>query len=180
MSGSACPVRETCDCDIDRFRYEGGTSEVQSTAWSTGLRVTADGTGVVSHVGAALLRMLADRAGLTSALSGALARKGCWPGHDRGRVLVDLAVLIADGGEAIADIDVLRHQQEVFGPVASDTTVWRALDEIDEVRLRRIAAARAKVRTRVWQPFGGPPPAQGGRPGDGAGGGGVGHRPPPA
>jgi hypothetical protein len=133
---------------------------VQSTAWSTDLRVTADGTGVVSHVGAALLRMLADRAGLTSALSGALARKGWWPGHDRGRVLVDLAVLIADGGEAIADIDVLRHQQEVFGPVASDTTVWRALDEIGAAQVRRIATARATVRARMWQLFGGPPAAR--------------------
>jgi hypothetical protein len=62
---------------------------VQSTAWSKGLRVTADGTGVVSHVGAALLRMLADRAGLTTALSAGLARRGRWPVHDRGRVLVD-------------------------------------------------------------------------------------------
>jgi hypothetical protein len=133
---------------------------VQSTAWSKDLRVTADGTGVVSHVGAALLRMLADRAGLTSALSAALARKRWLPVHDRGRVLVDLAVLIADGGEAIADIDVLRHQDEVFGQVASDTTVWRALDEIDEVRLRRIAHARAKVRVRLWKLFGGPPQAR--------------------
>jgi hypothetical protein len=133
---------------------------VQSTAWSKDLRVTADGTGVVSHVGAALLRMLADRAGLTSALSAALTRKRWLPVHDRGRVLVDLAVLIADGGEAIADIDVLRHQDEVFGQVASDTTVWRALDEIDEVRLRRIAHARAKVRVRLWKLFGGPPQAR--------------------
>ena len=110
---------------------------MQSTAWSKDLRVTADGTGVVSHVGAAVLRMLADRAGLTAAMSAGLARRGRWPGHDRGRVLVDLAVLIADGGEAIADIDVLRHQQELFGPVASDTTVWRALDEIGPAQPRR-------------------------------------------
>src|SRR4051812_13359763 len=160
MSESASPARETCDCDIDRFLCEGGTSEVQSTAWSKDLRVTADGAGVVSHVGTALLRMLADRAGLTGALSGALARTRWSPVHDRGRVLVDLAVLIADGGEAIADIDVLRHQDEVFGPVASDTTVWRALGEIDQVRLRRIAAARAKVRVRLWKLFGGPPAAR--------------------
>jgi hypothetical protein len=123
---------------------------VQSTAWSKDLRVTADGSGVVSHVGAALLRMLADRAGLTGALSGALARRGWWPTHDRGRVLVDLAVMIADGGVAICDIDVLRHQTEVFGSVASAATCWRALDEIDAVRLRRIATARARVRSRVW------------------------------
>jgi hypothetical protein len=95
---------------------------VQFAAWSKDLRVTADGSGVVSHVGAVLLRMLADRAGLTQALSAGLARQGWWPGHDRGRVLVDLAVMIADGGEAICGIDVLRHQGEVFGPVASAAT----------------------------------------------------------
>jgi Transposase DDE domain group 1 len=159
MSGSACPARETCDCDIYRFLFEEGTSEVQLTAWSRDLRVTAGGSGVVSHVGAALLRLLADRAGLTGALSAGLARAGWWPVHDRGRVLVDLAVIIADGGEAIADIDVLRHQQEVFGPVASDSTVWRALDEIGAVQSRRIATARAKVRARMWRLFGGPPAA---------------------
>jgi hypothetical protein len=65
--------------------------------------------------------------------------------------------MIADGGEAICDIDVLRHQHEVFGPVASDTTVWRALNEIGAVQLRRIALARAKIRARMWQLFGGPP-----------------------
>ena len=133
---------------------------MQSTAWSKDLRVTVGGTQVVSHVGAALLRLLADRAGLTGALSAALARRGRWPTHDRGRVLVDLAVLIADGGEALADIDVLRHQGEVFGPVASDTTVWRTLDEIGPGQLRRIAAARARVRARLWRLFGGPPAAR--------------------
>jgi hypothetical protein len=60
---------------------------VQFTACSKDLRVTAGGTGVVSHVGAALLRMLADRAGLTAALSAGLARAGRWPVHDRGRRL---------------------------------------------------------------------------------------------
>jgi hypothetical protein len=133
---------------------------VQSTAWAKDLRVTADGTGVVSHVGAALLRMLADRAGLTATLSGALARRGWWPQHDRGRVLVDLAVMIADGGEAICDIDVLRHQSEVFGPVASPATCWRALDEIGPVQLRRIGKARAKVRSRIWALMGQVPAAR--------------------
>jgi hypothetical protein len=52
---------------------------VQFTAWSKDLRVTADGTGVVSQVGAALVRMLADRTGLTQAPSAALARPGWWP-----------------------------------------------------------------------------------------------------
>ena len=123
---------------------------MQGSAWSRGLSVTADGTGVVSHVGSVALRMLADRTGLTGALSGALARRGFVPVHDRGRVLVDVAVLLADGGEAIADIDVLRHQDEVFGTVASAPTVWRALDELTAGRLRRMDAARARVRRHVW------------------------------
>jgi hypothetical protein len=59
------------------------TSGVQSTTWSKDLRVTADGAQVVSHVGAALLRMLADRVGLTGALFAGLARTGTFPFHDR-------------------------------------------------------------------------------------------------
>jgi hypothetical protein len=142
---------------------------VQSTAWSKDPRVTADGTGVVSHVGAALLRILADRTGLTGGLSGALARRDWWPVHDRGRVLVDLAVMIADGGDAICDIDVLRHQDEVFGSVASPATCWRALDEIGPTQLRRINVARAKVRARVWALMGQPPAARAAGRGIGAG-----------
>ncbi len=84
IDGSASLAGETCDCDIYENLCKEGTSGVQSTAWSKDLRVTADGTGVVSHVGTALLRMLADRAGLTGALSAALARAGVFPVHDRG------------------------------------------------------------------------------------------------
>jgi hypothetical protein len=124
---------------------------------------------VVSHVGAALLRILADRAGLTGALSGALTRRRSWPVHDRGRVLVDLAVMIADGGEAICDIDMLRHQHDVFGSVASAATCWRALDEIGPTRLRHIAKARAKVRARVWTLMGQVPAARAGGRDIGAG-----------
>jgi len=94
--------------------------------------------------------MLADRVGLTGELSRALRRRSFTPVHDRGRVLVDVAVMLADGGEAIADIDVLRHQSSVLGPVASPPTVWRALDELTPAAMKRIATARAKVRRHVW------------------------------
>jgi Transposase DDE domain group 1 len=123
---------------------------VQFTAWSKDLQVTGDGSGVASHVGVVLLRSLADRVGLTGTLSRALAKRGFWPGHDRGRVLTDVAAMIADGGEAIADIDVLRHQGEVLGPVAAPATVWRALDELDGPALWKVAGARAAVRAQVW------------------------------
>ena len=62
--------------------------------------------------------MLADRLGLVKHLSKAMTRRSFVPVHDRGRVLTDVAVMLADGGEAITDIKVL-HQSEVLGPVAS-------------------------------------------------------------
>ena len=119
-------------------------------AWASGLSVTADGTGVVAHAGSVAVRLLADRVGLTGGLSTALTRRAFRPVHDRGRVLVDLAVLLAGGGEAIADIDVLRHQSQVLGPVASAPTVWRALDELTAASMKRVEKARAKVRRHVW------------------------------
>jgi len=133
---------------------------VKHTTWSTGLSFSADGGGVVAHASNVATRLLADQVGLTGALSGAMARRGFTPKHARGRVLVDVAVLIAGGGEAIADIDVLRHQSEVLGPVASAPTVWRALGEITPTVAKRVDKARAKVRAHVWSQLpGGLPPA---------------------
>ena len=65
------------------------------TGWSRDLTVEVSGHGVVSHTGSAVLRLLADRTGLTGALSRALRRRGFAPVHDRGRVLAAAAVLIA-------------------------------------------------------------------------------------
>ena len=112
--------------------------------------MSGDGTGVVAHAGSAAVRLLADRTGLTDALSTAVARRGFIPVHDRGRVLVDVATMITAGGEAIGDIDTLRHQRDVLGPVASAPTAWRALDELTPASLKRIEAARAVARARVW------------------------------
>ncbi|GMA41767.1 IS1380 family transposase [Mobilicoccus caccae] len=112
--------------------------------------MTSDGVGVVAHAGSVATRLLADRVGLTSELSKVMVRRNFVPGHDRGRVLTDVAVMLADGGEAIADIDVLRHQSSVLGRVASAPTVWRALDEVTPGRLKRIQNARARVRRQVW------------------------------
>ncbi len=123
---------------------------MKRTSWSAGLSVTADGVGVVAHAGSVATRLLADRTGLTAELSKAMERRSFTPGHNRGRVLTDVAVMLADGGEAIADIDVLRHQAGVLGPVASPPTVWRTLDEVTASRLKKIATARAKTRRRVW------------------------------
>jgi len=121
-----------------------------STRWSQRLTVTGNGKNVIAHAGAAALRLLADRSGLTQALSHTLHRDDFTPEHDRGRVLTDAAVMMADGGNTIRGIDVLRHQRDLYDAVASAPTLSRALAEIDETGLHRLDTARAKVRARVW------------------------------
>jgi hypothetical protein len=121
------------------------------TATRPRVDVTADGRGVVSHAGTRLLTDVADVTGLTSGFSDALAVAGRRAGgHDRGRVAVDLAVMLADGGEAITDLAVLRGVPELFGAVASDATAWRLLDSIDAPALVGIQAARAAAREVAW------------------------------
>jgi hypothetical protein len=113
--------------------------------------VTADGEGVAAHAGARLLADVADASGLSDGFSAAMAAtKKRRRGYDRGRVLVDVAVMIADGGEAISDLAVLRDQPDLFGQVASTPTAWRALEAVDADALERMAAARAEARRVVW------------------------------
>lgn len=116
------------------------------------LTVTADAAHVVDHAGARLLSDLADATGLTWGLSAALAAtKQRRRGHDRGQVLADVAVMIADGGDTISDLAVLRNQPDLFGEVASTPTAWRTLEAVDAGALERIAAARAAARKKVWE-----------------------------
>ena len=119
--------------------------------WLKGLAVQVAGHGVVSHVGTAGLRALAFKTGLTGALSVALRVPRRLVSHDRGQVVCDLAVVIADGGRAIGHIRSLRDQGELFGPVASTPTAWRCLAEIGDRQLARIDRARAKTRAHVWR-----------------------------
>jgi len=119
--------------------------------------VTADATHVVGHAGARLLSDLADASGLTEGLSAAMApTKKRRRGHDRGQVLADVAVMIADGGDAISDLAVLRNQPELFDEVASTATAWRTLEAVDAAALARIAKARAAARKKVWAAGGDP------------------------
>src|SRR5439155_4125816 len=100
------------------------TREVNTTGWLRGLEVTADGTGIVSHAGVALLRALADKSGPPAGRSKALASRRLLV-HDRGRVLADLACAIADGAEVISDFRVMADQGGgLFGAVASVPTCW--------------------------------------------------------
>ncbi len=113
--------------------------------------VTADGVGVVTHAGTALLREVADRVGLTAAFSEALdGLRQRRSGHDPGRMLVDVAVAVADGAETISDVQALADQPALHGRVASTATIWRALAAVDAETLAGLRAARAVARERVW------------------------------
>ena len=117
---------------------------MQATTTRPKITATADGEGVVSHAGSRLLADVADRTTLTAQLGVALAglRKPR-ARHDPGRVLVDMAVAVADGARTISDIAVLADQAALFGVVASDSTCWRLLDQLDTAGLGAVASARA-------------------------------------
>lgn len=116
--------------------------------------VTADGAGLVSHAGSALLAQVADKTGLTRALSLRLSSmKERRSGHDPGRVARDLAVMLADGGECLSDLAGLRDQLRLFGEVASDSTAYRVIERVaeDPVLLDGLRAAHALARSRAWE-----------------------------
>ncbi len=126
---------------------------------SVTVEVTADGAGLVSHAGTALLGRVADKLGLTCALSLRLAGlKQRRRGHDPGRVIRDLAVMLADGGECVSDLGAVREQHELFGSVASDSTAFRMVEKIASIpgMLDALRRAHARARERFWELGGAP------------------------
>jgi hypothetical protein len=120
--------------------------------------VTAEGAGLVSHAGSALIAQVADKLGLTRALSLGLAGlKQRRRGHDSGRVIRDLVVMLADGGECLSDLAAVRDQEALFGSVASDSTAFRVIDRVASERLLgELRAAHARARERFWKLHGAP------------------------
>jgi len=84
--------------------------------------VDGAGTQVVSQAGALLLTGTIATVGLDRALSTALQAWQAWLAvHDPAKVLLDLALGLAVGGDCLADVAVLRAEPGVFGLVASDS-----------------------------------------------------------
>jgi hypothetical protein len=116
------------------------------------LVVMADGAGQVGHAGSALLVGVADRVGLTRALSAAMApTRERRSAHDPGVVLRDLAVMLVDGGDCLADLGAQRDQPDLYGNVASDSTAFRVIDRVDDECLARLRQAVAVARARAWK-----------------------------
>lgn len=118
------------------------------------VRLDATGSGIVSSAGGLLLTEAIRASGLDTLLSQVLApwRKQ-WAIHDPGKIVCDLAVSLALGGDCLADIAKLRAEPGVYGLVASDPTVSRLIDALaDDATgaLAAINAARAQARARTW------------------------------
>jgi hypothetical protein len=119
-------------------------------------RVQVDTSDVpaVGQAGGVLLCDTVAAAGLDTALSGALS---AWRRplaiHDPGKVVLDLALMLALGGDCLADIALLRAEPGVYGRVASDPTVSRTIDALAgdaPAALKAINSARATARAHVW------------------------------
>jgi Transposase DDE domain group 1 len=129
---------------------------VQATNTRPRFEVTADGHGICSHAGVVLLAELADRLGLTDELGRranlGLVRPGGGLAHDRGAVLRDLVVLLADSGDCVSDLASLRDQAGLFGRVCSTPTAWRVVQQVaaDPRGVAALWSALARVRERAW------------------------------
>ncbi|WP_185260998.1 transposase [Pseudarthrobacter sp. NBSH8] len=125
------------------------------TGFYPSVRVDSSGDGVVSQAGGVVLTSMVKVAGLGAGLSEDLEpwRKP-FATHDPGKILSDLALSLATGGDSVSDIDRLRNQPEVYGLVASDPTISRLFKILATVEpakaLAAINGARAKARAHVW------------------------------
>jgi Transposase DDE domain group 1 len=139
---------------------------VHNTARRTKITVSADGTGLVSQAGTLLLAETARVTGLSQGLAGGLAR---WRApravHDPGKILTDLAMAVALGGDCLADVAVLRSQPDLAGPVASGPVISRLIMRLAAEgprALRAVRKARAAARERAWALAGDRAPGAGG------------------
>src|SRR3954469_16486216 len=113
--------------------------------------VRADGMGLSSRAGTALLPLVAQRLGLADALAWALAEtRERRSGHEPGRVFCDLSVMLADGGRCVSDLVALGAQPALFGDVASISTARRVVLSVGPAELDRVRrGARTDTGARV-------------------------------
>jgi hypothetical protein len=119
------------------------------------VRVDTSKTSAVGQAGGVLLVETLRSSGLDLGLSAGLApwRKPA-AAHDPAKIICDLALSLAVGGDCLADVGVLRSEPGVYGRIASDPTVSRTITALAAdlpAVLAAVDAARAQARRRVWQ-----------------------------
>jgi hypothetical protein len=145
--------------EIRISQEEGLTLRVHDNSRRANFDVTGDGHGMTGRAGTALLAETADVLGLTGALSRLAGGCRSWVVHDPGKVLRDMVVTLADGGDALRHMAVLAGQPTLFGPVASPATANRTLVALAaaESAVALLDAARKAGRQIAWSNGAAPP-----------------------
>jgi hypothetical protein len=126
----------------------------QTTGFYPRLKVDKAKVAAVAQGGGVLLTDTVRAAGLDVGLSAALAPwRRPLAVHDPAKVVADLALSLALGGDCLADLALLRAEPGVYGRVASDPTVSRTITALAAdapAALAAIDTARAAARAKVW------------------------------
>ncbi|TWP31931.1 IS1380 family transposase [Leekyejoonella antrihumi] len=123
------------------------------------VRVDTAPVAAAGSAGGVLLTKTVEVTGLGRFLREAL---GSWRKptavHDPAKVITDLAVTLALGGDCLADAAVIRAEGGLYGSVASEATISRTIatlaNDADRV-LAQVAAARKQARDQTWALAGG-------------------------
>ncbi|GLI31809.1 hypothetical protein BCONGLO52_26500 [Brachybacterium conglomeratum] len=107
----------------------------------------------VSHAGAVLLTDAIHATGLASSLREVLDP---WTKplaeHHAAKILLDLPMTLAVGGEVTRDTDLLRCEPGLFGDVASTPTISRMITTLAEKGLRARFVRRASHPSKGERP----------------------------
>ena len=126
----------------------------KTTGFYPSVQVDTAPVSAAGSAGGVLLTTAAEVTGLSPAMARALDgwRKPAAV-HHPAKVLTDLAVTLALGGDCLADAAVIRSEADVYGPVGSEATISRTITTLaaDAHRvLKQVAAARRAARARAW------------------------------
>lgn len=142
-----------------------GLPDKNTTGFYPRPRVDNAVTGAVGQAGGVLLTQTVIATGLGRELSAALAPwRLPFAVHDPAKVLLDLAIAVAIGGEHLDDAALLRAEPDVYGLVASDPTITRTIARLGDdagKALAAIAVARAAARANAWAAAGAHAPDHG-------------------
>ena len=159
MHGETLLKRQNVGVQDHAAEQKGFTVRVKDNSRVVGYEVTADATGLTGRAGLGLVAETAKAIGLTSGLSAAVGGARSWALHDPGKVLRDVALTLADGGDALRHMTVIDRQPVLFGTVASPATACRTIVAVaeDAEAMAGLAAARAAARERAWRAGAAPP-----------------------
>ena len=138
-----------------KIRLKRSTLRGKPTRTYPGLHIDTRPSNAVGQAGGMLLTETVHASGLGHHLKTALAPwKKPFAIHDPAKILLDLAITLGLGGDALSDTTAVRDEPDLYGPVASNPTITRiiyALAGDADRSLTAINQARAAARACVWE-----------------------------